>query len=99
MRPTQQDVGDERRGDRNIYCSDRREPPNLLQRSRRMGREASRTRIETRSVERGGRLVEAVAPAHWTVAQLDAWIDWAAPEGGGASINLPAIIETYVEEL
>jgi ribonucleoside-diphosphate reductase alpha chain len=59
-----------------------------------MGREASRTRIETRTVERGGRLVEALAPAHWTAARLDAWIDWA-----GGVADVPAAIEAYVEDL
>jgi ribonucleoside-diphosphate reductase alpha chain len=59
-----------------------------------MGREASRTRIEARVVELGGRFVEVQAPAHWTNARLDAWIDWA----GGAT-DLPAAIGDYVEEL
>jgi ribonucleoside-diphosphate reductase alpha chain len=59
-----------------------------------MGREASRTRIEARAVDLGGRFVEAKAPAHWTAAQLDAWIDWA----GGAT-DLPAAIADAVEDL
>ena len=59
-----------------------------------MGREASRTRIEARTVELGGRLVEVQAPAHWTRARLDAWIDWA----GGAT-DLPAAIAEAVEDL
>ena len=59
-----------------------------------MVREASRTRIEARTVELGGRLVEVQAPAHWTGAQLDAWIDWA----GGAT-DLPAAIADLVEDL
>jgi ribonucleoside-diphosphate reductase alpha chain len=59
-----------------------------------MGREASRTRIEARTVELGGRLVEVQAPAHWTGARLDAWIDWA----GGAT-DLPGAIAEAVEDL
>ena len=59
-----------------------------------MGREAGRTRIEARTVERGGRLVEVRAPAHWTAARLDAWLDWA----GGAQ-DLPAAIGDIVEDL
>src|SRR3954463_10963443 len=58
-----------------------------------MGREASRTRIETRVVELGGRHVEAQAPAHWTAARLDAWIDWA-----GGRTDIPAANVEYVEE-
>ncbi len=63
-----------------------------------MGREASRTRIEARVVELGGRLVEAQAPAHWTAARLDAWIDWAARRTDRAT-DIPAAIADYVEEL
>ncbi|HZZ69941.1 MAG TPA: ribonucleotide reductase [Phenylobacterium sp.] len=59
-----------------------------------MGREASRTRIEGRTAERGDRIVEVQAPAHWTNAQLDAWLDWA----GGAT-DLPTAIADRVEEL
>jgi ribonucleoside-diphosphate reductase alpha chain len=59
-----------------------------------MGREASRTRIEARVVERGAGLVEVLAPAHWSAARLDAWIDWA----GGAT-DLPAAISDTVEHL
>jgi ribonucleoside-diphosphate reductase alpha chain len=59
-----------------------------------MGREASRTRIEARTAERSGRLIEVQAPAHWTAAQLDAWIDWA----DGAP-DLPAAIADFVEDL
>jgi ribonucleoside-diphosphate reductase alpha chain len=59
-----------------------------------MVREASRTRIEARTVELGGRLVEVQAPAHWTGAQLDAWIDWA----DGAN-DLLAAVSDFVEDL
>jgi ribonucleoside-diphosphate reductase alpha chain len=64
-----------------------------------MGREASRTRIETRTVEVGGRLVEVQAPAHWTAARLDAWIDWAPMLGQGGATDLPAAIADAVEDL
>jgi ribonucleoside-diphosphate reductase alpha chain len=57
-----------------------------------MVREASRTRIEARAVDRAGRFVEVEAPAHWTGAQLDAWIDWA-----GGRTDLPAAIAEAVE--
>ena len=59
-----------------------------------MAREESRTRIEARTVELGGRFVEVQAPAHWSDARLDAWIDWA----GGAA-DLPAAIADVVETL
>jgi len=50
--------------------------------------------IETRTIEQGGRIVEARAPAHWTAARLDAWIDWA-----GGETDIPAAVEAYVEAL
>ena len=59
-----------------------------------MGGEASRTRIEARTVERGGRFIEAQAPAHWTAARLEAWVDWADGEA-----DIPAAVEGYVEDL
>ncbi|HEY3695467.1 ribonucleotide reductase, partial [Phenylobacterium sp.] len=59
-----------------------------------MAREVSRTRIEARTAEVGGRLIEVLAPAHWTAAQLDAWLDWA--EGAP---DLPSAIGDYVEDL
>ncbi|MDB5434920.1 MAG: ribonucleotide reductase [Phenylobacterium sp.] len=59
-----------------------------------MGRELSRTRIEARIAEVGGRFVEVQAPAHWMAARLDAWIDWAA----GAT-DLPAAVSEVVENL
>jgi ribonucleoside-diphosphate reductase alpha chain len=64
-----------------------------------MGREASRTRIEARTVELGGRFTEVQAPAHWTNARLDAWIDWAASLGQGAATDIPAAIGDFVEDL
>ncbi len=63
-----------------------------------MVRETSRTRIETRVVELGGRLVEAQAPAHWPAARLDAWIDWAAGWTEHAT-DIPAVISDFVEDL
>src|SRR5450432_1359293 len=64
-----------------------------------MGREASRTTIEARIVELGGRFVEVQAPAHWTGARLDAWIDWAAMFGQEGATDLPAAIAEVVEDL
>ncbi len=59
-----------------------------------MVREESRTRFEARTVELAGRVVDVQAPAHWTMAQLDAWIDWA----NGAT-DLPAAVDDFVEDL
>src|SRR6185437_10725006 len=59
-----------------------------------MGREASRVSLETRALELSGRVVDAVGPAHWTNARLEAWIDWA----GGAA-DMPAAIAEFVEQL
>ena len=59
-----------------------------------MARDVSRTRIEARIAEVGGRCVEVQAPAHWTTAQLDAWIEWA-----GCATDLAQAIADYVEDL
>jgi ribonucleoside-diphosphate reductase alpha chain len=59
-----------------------------------MAREASSTRIETRALEFGGRIVEAHGPAHWTNARLEAWIDWT-----GGALDVAAAIAEYVEAL
>ena len=64
-----------------------------------MGREASRTRIEARTVDLGGRLTEVLAPAHWSNARLDAWIDWATSLGQGRAADIPAVVADVVEEL
>jgi len=64
-----------------------------------MGREASRTAIEARTAERGGRLIEVQAPAHWTAAQLDAWLDWSGVLDGRGAPDLPAAIAEAVEDL
>ena len=42
-----------------------------------MGTQAPRAGIEGRTLELGGRLVEVDAPAHFTNARVEAWIDWA----------------------
>ena len=47
----------------------------------------------------GGRFAEVQAPAHWTNARLDAWIDWAASLGQGRATDIPAAIADYVENL
>ena len=39
--------------------------------------ETSRAGIEGRILELGDRLVEVEAPAHFTNARVEAWIDWA----------------------
>ena len=44
-----------------------------------------RTPRPPRTVERGPALIEVAAPAHWTDAQIDAWLDWAADEGLGVA--------------
>jgi len=59
-----------------------------------MVRKEARTNLEARTVELAGRIVDVQAPAHWTMAQLDAWIDWAC----GAS-DLAEAIEDFVEDL
>ena len=42
---------------------------------------ASAVRRSVREIERGGRLVEVVAPEDWSDARAEAWLDWAAAEG------------------
>ncbi|MBS0363756.1 MAG: ribonucleotide reductase [Proteobacteria bacterium] len=64
-----------------------------------MGRQTSRTGIETRVIERGGRLVEATAPAHWTAARVEAWLDWAAHLATDDQTDLPSVIADHVEDL
>src|SRR5436190_7588166 len=55
-----------------------------------MGSEASRTGVEGRMLELAGRLVEVEAPAHWSNARLEAWLDWA-----GGRPDLEAAILEY----
>jgi ribonucleoside-diphosphate reductase alpha chain len=50
---------------------------------------ASRAGIEGRMLELAGRMVEVEAPAHWTGARLEAWLDWA----GGRADLATAILE------
>jgi ribonucleoside-diphosphate reductase alpha chain len=59
-----------------------------------MAADAPKTAIEGRIIELGDRLAEVEAPAHWTQAQVEAWLDWA--DGSG---DLPAAIADHVEEL
>ncbi|MFN5483146.1 MAG: hypothetical protein ACK49G_13555, partial [Brevundimonas sp.] len=44
-------------------------------------------RRTARSVERAGRFVEVQAPAGWSTARLDAWLDWV----GRCPTDLPRI--------
>ncbi|MCR5875543.1 ribonucleotide reductase [Phenylobacterium sp. J426] len=59
-----------------------------------MGRDAPRVGIEGRIVERPDGLVEVDAPAHWTDARVEAWLDWA-----GGRVDLAAAIVEYSEAL
>ena len=54
----------------------------------------SRAGIEGRTLELGDRLVEVEAPAHFSHARVEAWIDWA----GGRS-DLSAAIGEYADAL
>ncbi len=59
-----------------------------------MGSETSRAGIEGRTLELGDRLVEVEAPAHFTNARVEAWIDWA-----GGQTDLAAAIQQYAYDL
>ncbi len=59
-----------------------------------MDSDTSRAGIEGRILELGDRLVEVVAPAHFSNARVEAWIDWA----GGKSDLATAILH-YAYEL
>jgi ribonucleoside-diphosphate reductase alpha chain len=59
-----------------------------------MGGDAPHTAIEGRILELGDRLIEVEAPAHWTHAQVEAWLDWASGEG-----DLVGAIADFVEEV
>lgn len=52
-----------------------------------MGDQASRVGIEGRLLERPQGVVEVEAPAHWSSARVEAWLDWA-----GGRPDLPAAI-------
>ena len=54
-----------------------------------MDSEASRAGIEGRILELGDRLVEVEAPAHFSNARVEAWIDWA----GGQTDLATAILQ------
>jgi len=56
--------------------------------------ETSRAGIEGRILELGDRLVEVEAPAHFTNARVEAWIDWA-----GGRTDLAAAILQYAYAL
>ncbi len=45
---------------------------------------ADRVAMETRPVERAGTVQEILAPAGWSDAQVEAWLDWLATEGADA---------------
>ncbi len=59
-----------------------------------MDPKSSRVGIEGRELELAGRLVEVRAPAHWSNARVEAWLDWAQGEP-----DLPAFVDQYVESL
>ena len=59
-----------------------------------MGTDTSRAGIEGRTLELGDRLVEVEAPAHFTNARVEAWIDWA-----GGQTDLAAAIQQYAYDL
>ncbi|MFD1192780.1 hypothetical protein ACFQ27_19485, partial [Phenylobacterium conjunctum] len=52
------------------------------------------SRIERRTLERSGEVVEVLAPAHWTDARVEAWLDWA-----GGDADLPAALFRRAEAL
>src|SRR4051812_18588055 len=60
--------------------------------SRRMGKERSRAGIEGRTLELAGRVVEVEAPAHFSNARVEAWIDWA---GGRTDLAAAMLEQAY----
>ena len=50
--------------------------------------------MERRSLERSGEVVEVLAPASWTNARVEAWVDWA-----DGDTDIPAAIFRFAEEL
>ncbi len=52
--------------------------------------------LDLRQVERGSALIEVLAPADWTIARIDAWLDWTdsqtpkAPEEPAAILDAAA---------
>jgi ribonucleoside-diphosphate reductase alpha chain len=59
-----------------------------------MGSEASEAEFESLFVELSDRVALARAPAHWTGARLEAWIEWAAGE-----TDMAHAVADYVEAL
>ena len=59
-----------------------------------MGTDTSRAGIEGRTLELGNRVVEVEAPAHFTNARVEAWIDWA-----GGQTDLASAIQRYAYDL
>ena len=51
-------------------------------------------RIEQRTLERAACVAEVLAPASWTNARVEAWLDWLDEEA-----DLPAAVFRYAEEL
>ena len=60
----------------------------------------SRTIWEPRDLERADRIVVVDAPARWTNAQVEAWLDWAGiPPTETTTASLASAIEDYVNTL
>ena len=59
-----------------------------------MDRRAPNGGIEQRTLELADRVIEARAPAAWTDAQVEAWIDWA-----GGEADLEAAVSDFAETL
>lgn len=59
-----------------------------------MDQDTSRAGIEGRTLELGDRLVEVTAPAHFSNARVEAWIDWA-----GGRTDLAGAIQAYAYDL
>ncbi|WP_297694175.1 ribonucleotide reductase [Phenylobacterium sp.] len=59
-----------------------------------MGEQRPRTAIEGRILELADRLVEVMAPAGWTNAQVEAWLEWAE-----SRTDIAAAIEDAVEAI
>ena len=57
-----------------------------------MGAEAAR--IERRTLERASSVTDVLAPASWTDARVEAWLDWL-----GEDADLPAAVFRFAEDL
>ncbi|WP_312166227.1 ribonucleotide reductase [Phenylobacterium sp.] len=55
---------------------------------------AEAARIERRTLERASSVAEVLAPASWTDARVEAWLDWLGEEA-----DLPAAIFRFAEDL